>query len=300
MGVLALVDATEPSGFSPSPRPSPAGRGGDAGSVCAGAAFTFSGGAQTTALAGTVTAMVGGWSFMSSRGMWTGAADSAMLGESLAERSGAAEAGGIAFAEPGFASAAIETTSDCLGTASAGLGTAADAAADAVSTAAEGKFSPAAAFPTAADAKIPAADASFAADDGLSAAAAGGPAASGTLGTASLPSAGLSALDLRHQSNMAGTGGVVPTQADRTPAANPLSPGGGEGEEGAAAARCAGNQIRLLTSAATEFTHESQSAAGAGAGRCLPSGPGGAGASQARRASRRGRGRGRRFSGWSV
>ena len=55
VGVLALVDATEPSGFSPSPRPSPAGRGGDAGSVCAGAAFTFSGGAQTTALAATVT-----------------------------------------------------------------------------------------------------------------------------------------------------------------------------------------------------------------------------------------------------
>ena len=59
VGVLVGAEAAEAGGFSPSPRPSPAGRGGDAGSGWAEVAFTLSAGRETTALAGTVTAMVG-------------------------------------------------------------------------------------------------------------------------------------------------------------------------------------------------------------------------------------------------
>lgn len=167
VGVLALVDATEPSGFSPSPRPSPAGRGGDAGSVCAGAAFTFSGGAQTTALAATVTAMVGGWSFMSSRGIWTGAAGAATGGGSLAGRSGAAEAAVDDF----------PAVSDAFPEAAGTLATSADG-------------------------KSVVAEVELANAEGLSAAAVGWLATPGALGAVSLPSDGLSPRKFRMMSNI--------------------------------------------------------------------------------------------------
>ncbi len=100
--VLADAGALEPSGFSPSPRPGSAGRGGDAGSVWAEAAFTLSARAETTALAGTVTAMVGAWSLTSSRGMKMVAPESAMFGGSLAGRSGAAEVAELPLGTVGF------------------------------------------------------------------------------------------------------------------------------------------------------------------------------------------------------
>ena len=94
--------ALEVGGRSPSPRPSPAGRGGDAGSVWAEGAFTLSAGAETTALAGTVTAMVGAWSLTSSRGIKMVAPESAMFGGSLAGRSGAAEVAELPLGTVGF------------------------------------------------------------------------------------------------------------------------------------------------------------------------------------------------------
>ena len=148
---------------APSPSPSPAGRGGDASSVCAGAAFTFSGGAQTTALAGTVTAMVGGWSFMSSHGIWTGATG----GGSLAGRSGAAEAAVDDF----------PAVSDAFPEAAGNLATSADG-------------------------KSVVAEVELANAEGLSAAAVGWLATPGALGAVSLPSDGLSPKKLGMKSNI--------------------------------------------------------------------------------------------------
>ena len=102
VGVLVDAEAPEAGGRSPSPRPSPARRGGDAGSVWAEVAFILSAGKETTALVGTVTAMVGAWSLCSSRGMKTVAPESAMLGGSLAGRSGAREAAGAGVSGLGF------------------------------------------------------------------------------------------------------------------------------------------------------------------------------------------------------
>lgn len=85
VGVLGFAEATEPGGFSPSPLPSPVGNGRAFAPATAKAAFSLSGGKEATALAGTVTAMVGGWILNPSGAVDDGAAP---VG-SLAGRSGA-------------------------------------------------------------------------------------------------------------------------------------------------------------------------------------------------------------------
>ena len=171
---MAGAAALEVGGRSPSPRPSPAGRGGDAGCAGAEGAFTLSAGAETTALAGTVTAMVGAWSLTSSRGMKTVAPESAMFGGSLAGRSGALEAAGVEVSSLGLAfsdaeecdegvfpvvSCALETIPGVTKGVS-GVVEAISAAEDALTTPEDASLAPEDAFPRPEGAKFTAADAS--------------------------------------------------------------------------------------------------------------------------------------------
>ncbi|NBV24934.1 MAG: hypothetical protein EBS05_23815 [Proteobacteria bacterium] len=105
-GVLAGADAGEAGGIFSSTWPSAAGGEGATGCACAEAGFTLSAGAETTALAGTVTVTVGGWSLMSSRVMWTVGEVSTKGAGSLAGRSGAGRSGGTSFATAGLSEVA--------------------------------------------------------------------------------------------------------------------------------------------------------------------------------------------------
>ena len=173
-GVLAGAGALEPSGFSPSPRPGSAGRGGALAAGWAKVAFTLSAGAETTALAGTVTAMVGAWILTSSRGMKTVTPESAMFGGSLAGRSGALEAAWVEVSSLGLAfsdaeecdegvfpvvSCALETISGVTKGVS-GVVEAISAAEDALTTAEDASLAPEDASLAPEGAKFPAADAS--------------------------------------------------------------------------------------------------------------------------------------------